>query len=231
MTDYHRVYREHPLRYEELVAAEDVDGTLSAALGRLCELAGARVAEAGAGTGRITRLLLNAGVAHVAATEIEPAMLEVAKRELASYGSRWDCQVADARSLPIGNDSADLAIAGWVFGHFRSWMPDCWRDEVGAAVGELERVTRPGGTVVIVETLGTGSEHPSPSRDLAEYYQWLEEVRGFERQTIRTDYLFDSVDDAARITGFFFGEAFAARVREHGWRRVPECTGVWARTL
>ena len=45
---------------------------------------------------------------------------------------------------------------------------------------------------------------------------------------IRTDYRFDDVDTAAAVTGFFFGDQFAARVRRESWRRVPECTGIWS---
>jgi hypothetical protein len=66
-----------------------------------------------------------------------------------------------------------------------------------------------------------------PSRELAEYYAWLEEEQGFTRDAIRTDYLFASVDEAAAVTGFFFGAGFAERVRAEGWTRVPECTGIW----
>ncbi|HEY2370390.1 MAG TPA: hypothetical protein VGH87_28535 [Polyangiaceae bacterium] len=56
---------------------------------------------------------------------------------------------------------------------------------------------------------GTGFESPAPPA------------------AIRTDYEFASVEEAASITGFFFGEAFAERVREKNSARVPECTGVW----
>lgn len=231
MSNYQSVYREHPEIYDELVRAEDTDGNLRRALLECCDVAGATVVESGAGTGRLTRLMLEAGAARMVATEIEPAMLALAEKSLASYGDKLECLVADARSLPIEDNLADIAMAGWVFGHFRSWMPDNWRDEVGAAVSHLERVTRSGGTAIVIETLGTGTEVPAPGADLLEYYQWLEQDRGFARRAIRTDYLFGSVEDAERVTGAFFGDDFATNVREQEWRRVPECTGVWTRTI
>jgi hypothetical protein len=82
----------------------------------------------------------------------------------------------------------------------------------------------------VIETLGTGREEPlPPSPELAEYYAWLEEAHGMTRAAIRTDYAFPDVETAANVTGFFFGEAFGERVRREGWRRIPECTGLWSR--
>lgn len=231
VSDYKAVYREQPELYDELVRAEDTDGNLRRTLLEVCEVAGATIVEAGAGTGRLTRLMLQAGATRIVATEIEPAMLAIAKQSLTKYASQLECLVADARSLPVADGLADIAMAGWVFGHFRSWMPENWRNEIGTAVSQLERVTRAGGTAIIIETLGTGTEAPAPTEGLLEYYLWLEEERGFTRTTIRTDYLFASVAEAERVTGAFFGQEFAAKVDEQQWQRVPECTGVWTKTV
>jgi ubiquinone/menaquinone biosynthesis C-methylase UbiE len=224
--DYHEIYENHAEAYDELVAAEDCDANLLPALARVMPVTG-RVVEVGAGTGRVTRLLAQAG-ATVVATEPSAAMLAVGQRRLGEHASvSW--HQASARALPVADGWADAAVAGWVFGHFREWMPAGWQDELAQALAELGRVVRRGGTLVIIETLGTGAAEPAPpTPGLAEYYAWLEE-RGFARSWIRTDYGFDSVDEAARVTGFFFGEAFATRVREQGWARVPECTGIWSR--
>lgn len=231
VSDYKDVYREQPELYDELVSAEDSDDNISGTILSLCDVAGATIVEAGAGTGRLTRLMLEAGASRIIATEIEPAMLAIAEESLAAYAGKLECLVADARSLPVDDGIADISMAGWVFGHFRSWMPENWRDEVGAAVSHLERVTRAGGTAIVIETLGTGTEVPAPAQGLLEYYLWLEEERGFTRTTIRTDYLFASVAEAERVTGAFFGSDFAATVREQQWKRVPECTGIWAKTV
>ena len=123
--------------------------------------------------------------------------------------------------------SADLAIAGWVFGHFRLWMPEGWRDEVSSAVGEMRRVVRPGGKLVVVETLGTGHVEPRRNDALDEYFALLEERFGFTRSWIRTDYVFSSIEEAARICGSFFGAPMEATIRRNGWATVPECTAVF----
>jgi len=232
VTDYLRIYDEHAEAYDALVAAEDCDQHLLPALEAVAPLAGASVLEAGVGTGRVTRLV--AGRARrIVGFDRSAAMLARARANLAGVAGRCDLElfVADAREpLAIDAGWADVAVAGWVFGHLRHWMPDGWREAVGFALDQMERALSPGGALIVIETLGTGSEEPRPPNDdLAEYYAWLEGERGFARSAIRTDYLFDDVDTAAKTTGFFFGDDFARRVRAEGWRRVPECTGIWSR--
>lgn len=224
--NYHEIYDHHAEAYDELVAAEDCDGNLLPALAQVMPITG-RVVEVGAGTGRVTRLLVQAG-ATVVATEPAAAMLAVGRQRLGEHASvSW--HQAPASALPVADAWADAGIAGWVFGHFREWMPAGWQDALTQALAELGRVVRRGGALVIIETLGTGATDPAPpTPGLAEYYAWLE-ARGFARTWVRTDYRFASVDEAARVTGFFFGQEFAARVREQGWARVPECTGIWSR--
>lgn len=226
------IYARHAAAYDELVSAEDCDGNLIPALEAICPLRGARVLELGVGTGRIARQILDR-VAYLVGVDRAPAMLEVARARLGAVpqAAAWELLEADARALPLGSGWADLAVAGWVFGHFREWMPASWKEELGLALAELSRALAPGGVIVLIETLGTGATSPQPpTPGLAEYYAHLE-AQGFGRVAIRTDYQFPDVQTAARITGFFFGEDFAARVRREGWTRVPECTGLWWRRV
>ncbi len=216
------IYRARARDYHRLVMAEDCDANLAPELTRRVPLSGARVVEVGAGTGRVTKLLLEAG-ADVHAFEREPAMLEVAREH--APGARFE--VADARALPLADGVADVVVAGWVFGHLRLWMQDGWREEVGRALDEAARVLVPGGAIVILETLGTGTTTPAPPSDaLAEYYAFLEE-RGFERSAVATDYAFDGAEEAAHVLGAFFGDAMRERILRERWARVPEHTGVW----
>jgi ubiquinone/menaquinone biosynthesis C-methylase UbiE len=227
--DQQEIYEHHALEYDALVNAEDCDHNLLPALASIASLPGASVLEVGVGTGRITRLLLPT-VARVVGIDRAPAMLEVARRHLEQLGSSstWELHCADARDLPVPSAFADLAIAGWVFGHLRYWLPDDWRDHIGKALAEMGRALKPGGTMVIVETLGTGREDPlPPSPALGEYFAWLETEHGMQRVALRTDYLFPDVATAAKVAGAFFGEAFGERVKLEQWARIPECTGLW----
>ncbi len=108
-------------------------------------------------------------------------MLDVATEKLARSGFiDAELAVADSRKLPVEDASADLSIAGWTFGHLTEWQAETWRDEIGQALGEMLRVLRPGGTAIVLETLGTGRETPQPpSTALAAYYAMLEQDYGF----------------------------------------------------
>ncbi len=235
MTDrYQTIYRQHADAYDELIKAEDCDGHLLPAILQLTPVAGQRVLDIGAGTGRLTRLLLGAGAAHVIALDQSAAMLKVASQHLSREHpdpERWQLVCGDASSLPFGDGRFDLVVAGWVFGHTTSWHPTTWRDEITTMLAEIQRVlTRPG-TALIFETMGTASETPGPPNDaLAAYYNLLEQ-RGMAHTLLRTDYRFLDVETAARVCGNFFGEAREARIRASGSNRVHEWTGIWSKTF
>jgi ubiquinone/menaquinone biosynthesis C-methylase UbiE len=223
------VYQTRAAEYDALITAEDADGALPRALHELVRVDGKTVADVGAGTGRFARLL--AGRAeHVHLIDRAAPMLDVARERLAAAGhTNVTLHVSDARTLPLETASVDLAVAGWVFGHFPHWMPANWQDEVSAALAEMRRVVKPGGPIVIVETLGTGRETPRTHEKLDPYFAWLE-ARGFTRTVLRTDYVFADVETAAKICGAFFGEALVSAIREKQWSRVPECTAMFVST-
>lgn len=231
MADYERIYRTRAADYDAMVAAEDADGNLLPAIRRAARVDGAAILEVGVGTGRLTRLLAPLSARYVG-FEREAAMVDLARPAIGSHPDAR-VEVGDARELPeVPRASFDLAIAGWVFGHFRSWFDDGdggWKRQIALGLDAMRRALRPGGALVILETLGTGSSTPAPPKiELAEYYAWLEDTYGMRRDAIRTDYAFATPEEAAARMGFFFGDAFAARVLEQRWSRVPECTGVWS---
>jgi ubiquinone/menaquinone biosynthesis C-methylase UbiE len=226
--DHREIYESRSEEYERLVAAEDAAGELRAALGKLGRVPGALWLDVGTGTGRVSRLLLELGARRVVGVDRARPMLRVARRLLdARAAGSSSLLVADALDLPFEDGFADAAVAGWVFGHLRYWMPADWRERVARALDEMARAVRSGGRLLVIETLGTGAEVPSPSPELAEYHRFLEEERGFSRLVLRTDYLFASPEEAAGVTRFFFGEELASRLLAQRACRVPECTGVW----
>lgn len=232
MTDHFQdIYANKAAQYDAMVAREDYEGNILKALEGIRPLAGLDVIEFGAGTGRLTRLLAP-HVQSIRAFDNAPHMLEIARPTLeATDSTNWTLEVAENTSLPVPDSSADLAIEGWSFGHQTGWNPDGWRESIGAALREMQRVLRPGGTAVLLETMGTGSESPAPpAPGLAEFYAWLEQEHGFLYQWIRTDYEFASVPEAEELTRFFFGDALADRIVQEGLLILPECTGIWWRT-
>jgi ubiquinone/menaquinone biosynthesis C-methylase UbiE len=225
---FQEIYAKHADKYEALVKHEDYQGNILKALREIHPLTGIDVVEFGAGTGRLT-LMLAPLVRSLYVFDGSQHMLDVTIDKLNQLDlGNWQAEVADNRKIPVAESSADLSIQGWSFGHFAGWYPDTWRDEIGKAVGEMKRVLRPGGTAIILETLGTGRETPqAPTEGLTAYYAWLEKEQGFRSTWIRTDYWFESLDEAKALTAFFFGDELASEVMKHNWVILPECTGVW----
>ena len=230
MDHYQQIYSQRAADYQRMIAAEDVDGNLLATLQAITPLNGKRILDMGSGTGRLP-LLISAGnekPAQIAGLDRQSAMLAENLRQREASPVKWDLLQADMRYIPLAANWADIVVAGWAIGHLTGWYPDCWRDEISRVLAEMQRVIRHGGTLVILETLGTGSLTPNPpAASLAALYAWLEADHGFQRQTIHTDYQFASVEEAVQHTEFFFGSALAQRIRERGWARLPEWTGVW----
>lgn len=231
MTDFKHIYSNQAEQYERLISREDYQGHIKPAITRIRPLAGLDVVELGVGTGRITRLLAS-DAKRITAFDISPHMLSVARKKLIQSGiGNWRLAAADNRQLPVRSQTADLAIAGWSLGHSVAWDPDTWQREIGRALTEMARVLRPGGTIIILETLSTNRQSPHPpSPGLAAYYDWLENEHGFQRMWIRTDYRFASVQEAVELTRFFFGNEMADDVLARSSPIVPECTGIWWRT-
>ncbi|WP_298458313.1 class I SAM-dependent methyltransferase [uncultured Cellulomonas sp.] len=126
---------------------------------------GRRVVEIGCGRGVGAELLLERwGAAHVTAIDLDPAMVERARRRLARFGSRVEVRVGDACELPLDDAAADAVVDFAVIHH----VP-VWRD----AVTEAVRVLRPGGQLVFEEvtrhalqrwSYRTFLEHPEVDR-------------------------------------------------------------------
>lgn len=229
---FQTIYRQHANLYEALIAREDYQQRLLPAIAAVCSQEEAQVVEMGVGTGRLTRLL--APVARsIVGFDASRHMLEEARRQLSRTGCHnVSLAVADNRHVPIRSGCAHLAIEGWSLGHLTGWYPDTWRVEIKRAVDEMLRLVMPGGTAIILETLGAGREDPyPPATALAEFYEYLEYERGFSRTWLRTDYQFQSLSEAETLTRFFFGGELAQRVVDEKWVVLPECTGLWWRQV
>lgn len=122
------------IRYEWQVETEAV-------LRRLKAHAGERVLDAGCGTGRITRPLLEQGVC-VTAVDFAPARLHYLSRH-ARPDSPLAVAVADVTRLPFPPASFDRIISAQVLEHIPD--PKLRRQ----AVEQFLRVLTPGGTIVL----------------------------------------------------------------------------------
>lgn len=139
-------------------------------------------------------------------------------------------------------------MAAWSLSYLR--FGKTWKADVDAALDEFTRILRPGGKIIIIESLGVGKETPSRPAALDPYMTYLDE-KGFESKAIRTDYKFNDLDEAVELCRVFFGYFWifpffpwfmnglnsvltrpkkAKKVTANNWVLLPESTGVWWRT-
>ena len=229
MDHFQLIYSSRAADYHRMIAPEDADGNLLSALRAVTPFAGKRLLDLGTGTGRLP-LLLAREAAQMVGLDMHGDMLRENAVQRESVSGKWGLVQGDMRALPFPSAWAEVVTAGWAIGHLRGWFADDWRTQIGQVLREMRRVVAPGGAIIIMETLTTGSLTPAPPTEgLAEYYGWLENEWGFRRQAIRTDYQFASVQEAVERTEFFFGAEMAAKIQEYGWARLPEWTGVWSK--
>ena len=160
-----------------------------------------RVADLGAGTGKLTAVLLAAGV-EVAAVEPDPAMLAVLRRTCPGA----EPHLAGADRLPLPDAGVDAVTAGQAW----HWFP------VERTVAEVRRVLRPGGR------LGLVWNGPDPAED------WEREVLRLDPDTRDWDFTADRDDDPLDVPGLPADELEQA---SFGWVRETSGAGLRARLL
>jgi len=112
---------------------------------------GAAVLDLGAGTGKLTRLLVPR-FERVVAVEPDDAMREVLEEVVPAAESK----AGSAEAIPLGDDEVDATFSGEAFHWFAS----------RETIGELERVLRPGGALAIFWNIFLAAD--SPLEDEAE---------------------------------------------------------------
>ena len=223
-----RLYNDHSQAYERMVQCEDYQGNLLNALNDIYPLQQAKVVELGAGTGRITSQLLPL-VKNIRAFDLTPAMIQIALSKLIRSGrSNWLLGLGDSREVPVPTASADIVVEGWSFVQIMTWHQANWRREVGQAINEMIRIARPGGVVILVETLGTGATTPNPPENHTPIHDYFVQERNFSSTWIRTDFRFVSQSEADEKMASIFGPAILDKLIETGEGVIlPECTGIW----
>ena len=221
-----QIYQTDGDRYEALISREDYQGNIPRAIDEIIRVDGLDVLDLGAGTGRLT-LQLVPRVKSIHAFDISAEMLRVCRERLIASGlTNWKVDVADHRQLPVQDHSADLVVSGWSVSYLAVWNQENGTAELDNWLIEMKRVLRKDGIIILFESLGTGNEEPIRLEHVESTYQWLD-ANGFESKWIRTDYKFESLEEAIELARFFFGDELGDKVERNQWVILPECTGVW----
>lgn len=123
---------------------------------------GRRIADVGAGTGKLTRTLVKAPDAEVVAVDPDPAMLAVLRDRVPGVPTF----IGTAERLPLPDASVDAVVIG------QAWH---WVDPM-AASAEIGRAVRPGGMLGLIWNIRdereewvrrlTGIMHSSPAENM-----------------------------------------------------------------
>ena len=190
------LYRLEPELYDRLASAEHLHPGVVAWLPQDVD----RIAEVGAGTGRLTLELIDRARRVVA---VEPALplRRILRRKLAAadHGDRARVTHGFFDQLPLPDDFADLVVACSAF------TPVAEHGGEGG-LAEMERVCRPGGCVAII---------------WPNHLEWLA-ARDYQYVSFpgAMSIEFGSYADAVEMARIFFPGA-ADKVRRLGRREVP----------
>lgn len=190
------LYRLEPELYDRLATAERLHPGVVGWLPRGVS----RIAEVGAGTGRLTMELIERGQEIVAVEPAQP-LRRILRRKLATaaHGDRVRVIPGFFDHLPLPDGYADLVVACSAFtpspGHGGE-----------AGLSEMERVCRPAGLVAII---------------WPNHLDWLT-TRGYRYVSFPGPMSVDfgSHDEAVELAEIFFPRA-AGEVRRRGSRQVP----------
>jgi SAM-dependent methyltransferase len=190
------LYRLEPELYDRLASVERLHPDVVRWLP--CDLD--RIAEVGAGTGRLTMELVARGQ-HVVAVEPALPLRRILRRKLAAaeHGDRVRVVRGFFDQLPLPDDFADLVVACSAFTPSSGHGGD-------AGLAEMERACRPGGCVAII---------------WPNHLDWLT-ARGYRYVSFPGPMFveFGSYREAVELAEIFYPTA-VGEVRRRGERRVP----------
>ncbi|GAA4983701.1 class I SAM-dependent methyltransferase [Kineococcus glutinatus] len=190
--------------YELQNRGVDPDGAIDAALRAVHDWAGADVLDVGCGAGfHLPRYA--AAARAVVGVEPHPPLVELAAARVRDLpGVR--VLTGSAEQLPLPDASVDVAYARWAY----FFGPGC---EPGLA--ELERVLRPGGTALVVDTdagrgaFGAWSRRAVPGWDPAAVERFFAR-RGFGAQRLDVRWEFATREELAAVLRIELGPQVAA---------------------
>ena len=221
-------------RYDRGKSFEDHENRLVGELTRIAALDGAEVADIGAGTGQIAKRI-GQRTKRYYGFDPSVSMIQVANEWRAEYpaADRVTFEVATAVAIPLPGDAVDITVYPWSMNSIlgAEWAGD-WRGCLRVVLREAGRITRPGGTIVVIETASLMGElpwgqvwHPTRRAFLSE----LEAIHGFTSSFYSNDWNFCSRRNLRRYGELWFKRETLSSVLRSGSTVLKECVGMWWR--
>ena len=154
---------------------------------RVCASLHGRVVEIGFGSGHNVPFY-PAGISSVAAIEPADVGWRLAAKRLAATSVQVERLGLDGQALPLADDSCDTALSTWTL---------CTIPDVAAALGEVRRVLKPGGTLHFVE------HGLAPDEKVQRWQRRLEPV---QKRVFGGCHLTRSITDLLSAAGFTIPE-------------------------
>jgi len=146
------------------------DGIYPGSLTRARLQPGEVVVDIGTGRGELLAVAVKMGAARAVGVEYASAAVEMAHRTLEAHGvtDRAKVILADARAIPIDDETADLVTMLDVVEHLAP-------EELAGTLREARRVMKPGGRILI---------HTFPTRTIYDWtYRWQRALSPTKRKT------------------------------------------------
>lgn len=223
MPSMYEIYDKYSSEYDELISHEDYKKNLFNFLAK--EFINIEtVLEIGVGTGRVTELYID-NVKKATCTDFAQHMIDKAKINLNQYLHKIDFLHLDTRSIEKLDLNVDCIIEGWAIGHSAIDEYNRLEDFASKLFHSFNNLLNGNGKIILIETMGTNVSQPTiPVKELEDFYSLIETKYNLKRHILQTDYKFESIDEAKRIMGFFFGNEITKTITSN---IIPEFTGVW----
>ena len=107
-----------------------------------------------------------------------------------------------AQHIPFPADSFDAAYSAWAF-----FFDDT--ETIESGLRELNRVVKAGAPIFILDNAGGDEFCSLTPNNIASNRAWWR-TRGFQETIIETSLKFDSLEEANKLLGFYFGDSVGA---------------------
>ena len=225
------IYRHFPKRYAKLKSFSDSKRNTIPNIAGIVSLDGKTIVELGAGTGNISFQMANAA-RYLHGFDKSKAMLRIANRTKRRRGiDNCEFRLAIHENLPVPSDTADVVIIGWALVGFvaESMENDLWKEKLTSLLRVCERVAKPNGHLLILETANLMRELPygeiyHPVR--RSFLQYLVDEHHFKARFYDNDWDFLSTRNV-KWARFWFGKEITSTLLGSKSTVMEECAGIW----